>query len=166
MKRFFSAILGVAVAFSISASSFAQEGKAIGKDSKVTLEYSLTVDGELIDSSEGKPPFQYVQGAGMVIPGLEKGLEGMRAGEEKEIVVSSADGYGDVNPQAFQKVPKATFPADMVLQPGMYVEMKSNDGQSFPALVAEVGAEEMTLNFNHPLAGKELRFKVKVTGVE
>lgn len=166
MKRFFAVLLGLAVVFGLNAGSYAEGEKTIGKDSKVTLEYTLTVNGEVIDSSEGKPPFQYVHGAGMVIPGLEKGLEGARAGEEKEIVVSPGDGYGDVDPKAFHQVPKSTFPADMNLQPGMFVEMKSDDGQSFPAVIFEVQDDQVTLNFNHPLAGKELHFKVKVVNVE
>ncbi len=142
-----------------------EEKRVIGDNDVVTLEYTLTVDGEMVDSSEAHGPIDFIQGQGQIIPGLEKELYGMAVGESKEVVVSPEDGYGQPNPEAFMDVPKSEFPPEIPLEPGVGIQLRDPSGQVFDAFIEEVGEETVRLNFNHPLAGKELHFNVKVVGI-
>jgi len=133
----------------------------------VSLDYSLRLDegGEVIDSSVGQEPLEFLQGRGQLIPGLERELYGMAVGDEKDVVVAPADGYGDFDPEAFQLVPRDVFPPDMTLTPGMGLHMRDRTGQVFETYVAEVRPDGVLLDFNHPLAGKTLYFNVKIAGL-
>lgn len=138
----------------------------ITNGSTVSIEYTLTVDGQVVDTSDNRGPLTYKQGSGQIIPGLEKQLTGLKAGEEKSVVVPPAEAYGEIDPGAVQKVPLTTLPKDLKLEPGMALAMQGNDGQQFPVTVKEVDGEQVTLDLNHPLAGKTLQFQVKVVKVE
>ena len=131
----------------------------------VSMEYSLKVDGKVVDSSEGSEPLQYLHGAANIIPGLERELEGMSIGESKKVIVSAEDGYGETDEDAFVDVPRSEFPDDMPLNPGVEMELTTPDGQPMYARVESVEEEIVHLNMNHPLAGKELHFDVKVIGL-
>ena len=86
---------------------------AIESGSTVSIEYTLKDDaGQVLDSNEGRPPLRYVHGRQEIVPGLERALGGMRAGEEKQVTVSPGDAYGDVDPAAVAEVPKDLVPAD------------------------------------------------------
>ncbi len=80
------------------------EGTMIAEGKTVLIDYTLTVDGQVIDTSEGKQPLKYVHGEGGIIPGLEKELEGLSVGEQKQVVVAPADGYGEVNAEAVRRL--------------------------------------------------------------
>lgn len=138
---------------------------AVAANTRVSIEYTLTVDGSVVDSTEGKAPFQYVQGKGQIVPGLEKALEGLKAGEAKEVTVFPDEGYGTVDPAAFVEVAKSQLPEGVAAETGMVLQGTNPDGQSFRAIIAAVKADSVTLNLNHPLAGKILNFKVKVLSV-
>ncbi len=142
-----------------------QEKRVVGDNDVVSLEYTLTVDGEVVDSSEGHGPIEYIQGQGHIIPGLEKEVYGMAVGESKEVVVSPAEGYGEENPEAFVEVPKSEFPPEIPLEVGTPLQLRDQQGQVFDATIAEVKENTVLLNFNHPLAGKTLTFQIKVVGV-
>ena len=131
----------------------------------VSMEYSLRVDGKVVDSSEGGEPLEYLHGAANIIPGLERELEGMSIGESKNVIVPAADGYGEMDEDAFVDVPRKEFPDDMPLNPGVEMELTTPDGQPMYARVDSVEEEIVHLNMNHPLAGKELHFEVKVTAL-
>jgi len=137
----------------------------IEKGSKVSINYTLTVDGVVVDSSDGGDPLTYTQGAGEIIPGLESALAGLADGDKKSVVVEPAQGYGDHNPDAVQKVPRANFKDASELEAGMLVSGNSG-GQEFQAIVAEVTPTEITLDFNHPLAGKALHFEIEIVSVQ
>jgi len=142
------------------------EKRVVGDNDVVSMEYTLTVDGEVVDSSEGHGPVDFIQGQHHIIPGLEKALYGMAVGETKEITVSPEEGYGQPNPEAFMDVPKSEFPPEIPLEPGVGIQLRDpTSGQVFDAFIEEVGEETVRLNFNHPLAGKELHFQVKVVGI-
>lgn len=136
----------------------------IKKDSKVKIHYTLKVDGEVVDSSEGKDPLEYVQGAQHIIPGLEEALEGLKTGDKKEVTVSPEQGYGPHNPDAMQKVPKSAFHGADGLVVGEMV-MGNAGGREFQAKIVDVTDEEVTLDLNHALAGKTLEFSVEVVEV-
>lgn len=141
-----------------------QDTMKVADDFVVSLHYTLTLDdGQVVDSSEGGDPLQFLQGFGQIIPGLEKALYGMAVGDNKKVVVPAADGYGEVDPEAFQSVPRAIFPEDLELVEGMGLRMRDQDsGQLIETYVAEIGPNEVLLDFNHPLAGEELTFDVEI----
>ena len=136
-----------------------EEGK------KVTIHYKLEVEGETVDSSEGREPFTFIQGEGQIIPGLEKELEGHAVGDKVEAEIPPAEAYGEYDQAAVQSVPKSAFASTDELNVGDVVKGQGQQG-SFQARVAEIKDEEVTLDLNHPLAGKTLEFKVEVVGVE
>lgn len=143
------------------------DANSVGDDKVVSLDYTLRLDdGEVVDSSSGRDPLEFIQGQGQIIPGLEKELYGMEVGEEKAVTVSPEDGYGDHQADRVQTIPRNAFPDDMDLEEGMQVRLQdSNSGQVFEAFVEEIHPENVVLDFNHPLAGETLHFKVKVAGV-
>jgi FKBP-type peptidyl-prolyl cis-trans isomerase SlyD len=131
----------------------------------VSMNYTLHVDGEVMDSSEGHEPLEFLQGAGNIIPGLEQELYGMGLGESKTVIVQPEDGYGILDPDAFIDVPKEQFPANIPLEEGVEIQVTNQDGQAMSARIDSVSDESVRLDFNHPLAGKELHFDVKVVGL-
>lgn len=131
----------------------------------VSMEYSLHVDGELLDSSEGQGPLQFLVGYGNVIAGLEKEMLGMKIGDSKDVVVSPAEGYGEFDEEAFMEVPRDQFPQDMQLEVDAELTVRDDTGQARYARVEALDEKTVTLNFNHPLAGDELHFHVKVVAL-
>lgn len=129
---------------------------------QVSLEYTLTLeDKTVIETNVGREPMTYLQGAHEIVPGLEKGLVGLTKGEKKRVVVKPSEGYGEVDPKAVQEVKKSMIP-EQARKVGAQLEAKSPDGQSMFPVVTAVNDETVTLDFNHPLAGKMLVFDVKV----
>jgi len=137
----------------------------IKKGSQVRLHYTLTVDDEQIESSHGKDPLSYVQGSGEIVPGLEEAMEGMAIGEKKDVVVPAEKGYGDRVPDRACAVRKDVFQDSSDLTEGDIVTGQV-EGKLFRAKVVAVGEEDVTLDLNHPLAGKTLNFAVEIVGVE
>ena len=131
----------------------------------ITMEYTLKVDGEIIDTSEGNGPIEFIQGAGNIIPGLERELYGMAIGAIKNVVVIAQDGYGEVDPDAYTEVPRGQFPDNIPMETGTQLELHDQDGNPMHARIDKVGEATVRLDFNHPLAGKKLFFDVKVTGM-
>jgi FKBP-type peptidyl-prolyl cis-trans isomerase SlyD len=132
----------------------------------VSLAYTLRLDDdEIVDSSESDDPIEFVQGLGQIVPGLEQALVGLAVGDELDVVVSPADGYGEVDPDANEELPLDAFPADIDLEPGMELQVSDEAGEVYDAYVAEVRENSVVLDFNHPLAGETLNFHVKVVGV-
>lgn len=132
----------------------------------VGIDYTLRdEEGELIDTNEGYPPLEFLQGFGQIIPGLEQALNGMAVGEKKRVVVAPENGYGEYQPEAQETVPLDAFPEDMDVEEGMEIQVQDDDGQVLQAMVAEVDGDEVTLDFNHPLAGVTLYFDVRIASL-
>ena len=127
----------------------------------VSMEYTLTVEGEVVDSSKENGPIEFLQGHGNIIPGLESELAGMKAGDSKEVTVDPANGYGELDDEAFQEVARSEFPDEIKPELGMELQMRQGE-QIIEATVVEIGDEIVKLDFNHPLAGKTLNFSVKI----
>src|SRR5215216_1396799 len=138
---------------------------SVQKDVVVSMEYTLQVDGEEIDSSKGQAPLQFLVGYGNIISGLEREMMGMKVGDSKDVVVQPGDAYGEFDDEAFMAVPRDQFPKDMPLEEGLELTVKDDSGQSRYARVDTIDGDNVTLNFNHPLAGDELRFNVKVVSL-
>ncbi|MFC1594230.1 peptidylprolyl isomerase [Candidatus Omnitrophota bacterium] len=132
---------------------------------KVQLEYSIQVDGHVVDASNKGFPFQYTHGTDEVVLGLDPAqLEGMRVGETKSIVAK--DAYGPVNPDAFREVPKSTFPDVFDPKVGQMFQVPVQDGRPMPATVVKVNEETIVLNFNHPLAGRDVQYDIRIMAIE
>ncbi len=138
---------------------------SVQKDVVVSMEYTLQVDGEEIDSSKGQDPLQFLVGYGNVISGLEREMMGMKVGDSKDVVIQPVDAYGEFDDQAYMSVPRGEFPQDMPLEEGLELSVRDDSGQSRYARVDAIANDTVTLNFNHPLAGDELHFNVKVVGL-
>jgi FKBP-type peptidyl-prolyl cis-trans isomerase SlyD len=120
--------------------------------------------GEVVDSNMGEAPLSFMTGKQQIIPGLESRMQGMSAGESGDILVPAAEAYGEYNPEATQTIPREQF-AGIDLQEGMTLYGQSDDGQTVQVTVKSFNDQEVTVDFNHPLAGKDLLFTVNVTEV-
>lgn len=138
---------------------------SIQEGSIVQINYTLTVDGEVVDSSEDREPLSYTQGQDQIIPGLEKELIGLNVGDEKSVIVGPEEGYGTVDPKAFIEVPKDRLSPDVAPAIGMVLRGNDKDGQPFRATLSKIDDDSVTLDLNHPLAGKILNFQVKVVDI-
>ncbi|WP_201588574.1 FKBP-type peptidyl-prolyl cis-trans isomerase [Psychrobacter fozii] len=137
----------------------------IAKDTAVKFNYTLKDDeGNILDQSPEGQPLAYLHGHSNIIPGLEQQLEGKSAGEQVNAVVEPADGYGEYQEQAVQHVPRDNFQGVEDIQPGMQFQSEAG-GQVMLVTVTAVNDEEVTVDANHPLAGKRLTFDVEIQEV-
>ena len=131
----------------------------------VSMEYTLHVDGEQLDTSEGQGPLQFLVGYGNVISGLEQEMMGMKIGDSKDVVVQPENGYGEFDDDAFMEVSKKDFPTDMPLEEDAELTVRDEAGHARYARVDGIEGDTVRLDFNHPLAGAELHFSVKVVAL-
>ncbi|HET7922135.1 MAG TPA: peptidylprolyl isomerase [Gammaproteobacteria bacterium] len=137
----------------------------IARNTVVSIDYTLTDDtGAVLDSSNGQAPLAYLHGAGNIIAGLEEALEGKETGTELKVTVAPEKGYGPRNESMTQKVPRKMFDTEQEIKPGMRFHADSDHGPH-TVVVTAVDAEHVTVDGNHPLAGKQLNFEVKVVEV-
>ena len=142
------------------------KNETVKKGDKVTVEYTgKLADGNVFDTSDGKGPLSFEVGAKQVIPGFEAQVEGMKVGEEKTFNLSVEEGYGPMRDELKQEIPRDKLPADPEPKKGMMLMMTAPNGNQIPARIAEVKKDLVVIDINHPLAGKELTFTVKVVGV-
>lgn len=143
----------------------------IKKDDKVAVEYEGRFeDGEVFDSSkhgEHSHPLVFTVGARQVIEGFDNAVMGMKEGEEKEVKIAPKEAYGEYDSRLTQPVPRSEFnlPRNQQPQVGMTLMMQSPEGYRVPVRVSAVDDSSVTLDLNHPLAGKTLIFKIKVVGI-
>jgi len=167
MKTLAAALaVGCMVAVAAGIAEGKEGGRMIAEGRTVSFNYTLAVDGEVIETTQGREPLTYVHGNGALIPGLEKQLEGMEEGQEKNITIAPDDAYGAINPKAFQEVPKENLPKDIPLEVGMQLQARTREGHTTLVTVSEVKPDTVILNFNHPLAGKTLQFQVKILTIQ
>ena len=135
----------------------------VANDLVVSMHYTLTVDGQVLDTSYEDEPIVFLQGHGNIIPGLEREIYGLAVEERKEVFVHTADAYGDVDPDAITEVARDELPDDFPLEAGMEIELKNPTGEIVEARVVALSDESIKLDFNHPLAGKDLHFQIQIT---
>jgi FKBP-type peptidyl-prolyl cis-trans isomerase SlyD len=132
----------------------------------VTFNYTLKDnEGNLLDSTENGGPFTFITGNMQVLPGLEEALGSMIIGSKKNIKLAAADAYGEYDENAIQKVNRGLFPEEAELEIGMTYFAHSPEGQHIQFVVTKIENEDITVNFNHPLAGKDLEFDVHLLDV-
>jgi FKBP-type peptidyl-prolyl cis-trans isomerases 2 len=137
-----------------------------GKDKVIAIHYTLTVDGEKVESSHDRDEQLWILlGHGQLIPGLEKALEDHEAGETLQVEVAAADGYGERQEDQIQRMSKKYFPQANRLKPGMVTVLKLKDGGQRAVTVHKVGMSAIDVDLNHPMAGKTLHFDVAISDV-
>ena len=132
----------------------------------VRIHYTGTLtDGETFDSSEGRDPLEFQVGSGQIIPDLDQALPGMTVGDKKTVEVPADQAYGQPDPNAQQAVPRADIPEDIPLDLGTQLQVQTPQGQVMPVTVVDVTDEQVTLDANHPLAGKDLTFAIELVEI-
>lgn len=137
----------------------------VSPDTVVSIDYTLTDnEGEVIDTSEGREPLDYLHGHGNIIPGLEKALEGKTEGDELQVKVEPEEGYGPHRQELVQQVSMEAFAGMDKVEPGMRFNAESAQGP-LVVKVTKIEGEQVTIDANHELAGQELNFDVTVRGI-
>ena len=132
--------------------------------SKIKVHYTGTLDdGTVFDSSEGKEPLEFTIGENQVIEGFENAVKGMSLNQEKTFKIESKYAYGSVNDKLITDVPREKFPPQ--IEVGGRLILKGPERQNIPAVVTEVKEDVVTIDLNHPLAGKDLTFRIKIVGI-
>lgn len=137
---------------------------AIKKNQVIKLNYELKINGDIVDNNIGGEPIEFTFGAGDLIPGLESRIVDMKEGETKEISVPAAEAYGEYNEELSEIVPKEAFEG-IDLQIGLILEADTENGEVVKATVTEVTEKEVTVDYNHPLAGSDLEFTVTIKAI-
>ncbi len=137
-------------------------------DDNNTVKISYTgklSDGNIFDSSEGKDPLEFTIGNEEIISGLEEAVKGMEEGEEKSITIQPENAYGERRDDLYKELNRSDLPEDLVPEEGQQLVSKLSDGREIPLQVTEVKDETIVVDANHPLAGKELTFDIKLEGI-
>ena len=134
----------------------------------VSVHYHGTLnDGSTFDSSYDRgDPINFTVGSGMMIEGFENNIRGMSLGEKKKFTIPSDQAYGPHDEEAVQNIPREQFPQDMEIEPGLVVTGGRPNGQSVNATIVSENENTVTLDFNHPMAGKDLTFEVEIVHLE
>lgn len=122
-------------------------------------------DGTVFDSSANREPLEFTLGGGQVIPGFETGVLGMAPDEEKTVTIPVAEAYGEARQELIAQFPRDQFPDDFVPEVGQQLQLRQPNGQPIMVCVADVADDTVTLDANHPLAGKALTFELKLVGI-
>ena len=132
----------------------------------ISIEYTLNDanTNEQLDTNVGGAPLEFLSGMGQIIPGLEKEIENLPAGEKADVVVQPADGYGEYNEEAVQTLPKEQF-AGIDLVEGMSLYGTGESGETVQVVVKSLDEDDVTIDYNHPMAGKTLMFSVSILDV-
>lgn len=138
---------------------------SIQPGSKATLNYTLKVDGTVVDTSQGKEPLKVEIGSHQVIPGFEENLIGLKKGAKKSFTVAPDKGYGMPDPNLVQTVKKADIHDGDKIQEGSVLSGQTPDGNMFQARVTKIDGDNVTLDLNSPMAGKTLNFEVEIVDV-
>lgn len=132
----------------------------------VKVHYTGTLQGgEVFDSSREREPLEFTLGQGQLIPGFEKAVIGMSVGDTTTAEIPSAEAYGDKNPEMEVQIQKDQLPEGMEPQVGMQLQLNQPNGQAIPVQVTNVEGEEVTIDANHPLAGKDLTFDIELVEI-
>jgi FKBP-type peptidyl-prolyl cis-trans isomerase 2 len=132
----------------------------------VRIHYTGTLtDGSTFDSSEGRDPLEFTLGSGQVIPGFDKAVAGMEVGDSKTVEIAADDAYGEHNPDGRQPFPRQNVPDDIPMEIGTRLQMQTAEGKPMMVTIVEVTDEEIVLDANHPLAGKDLTFQIELVEI-
>ncbi len=140
--------------------------KTAKADDTVKVHYKGSLeDGQVFDTSENRDPLQFTMGAGQLIPGFENAVLGMSVDDIKTINIPFAEAYGPVQEELMQEISKTLLPEDLKVEAGMQLVSKQEDGAEVVVIVSEVKDETVVIDANHPLAGKDLTFEIKLVEI-
>ncbi|WP_062061012.1 FKBP-type peptidyl-prolyl cis-trans isomerase [Cellvibrio sp. OA-2007] len=140
---------------------------AIGPGTKITLHFALQLDnGDMVDSNFERAPATFTVGDGNLLPGFEKALFGMLEGEHKTLVIKPEDGFGQRNPNNIQEIARSQFSPDLELSEGLMLSFADAQKTELPGVVQRYDDEVVVVDFNHPLAGRDILFEVAIIKIE
>ncbi|HEY0892942.1 MAG TPA: peptidylprolyl isomerase [Cellvibrio sp.] len=140
---------------------------AIGPGTKITLHFALQLDnGDMVDSNFERAPATFTVGDGNLLPGFEKALFGMLEGEHKTVVIKPEDGFGQRNPNNVQEIARSQFSPDLELSEGLMLSFADAQKTELPGVVQRYDDEVVVVDFNHPLAGRDILFEVAIIKIE
>jgi len=142
------------------------ESPAIYHGSEVVMHFTITLeDGTVAETTAGEEPLKFVMGDETLVEGLELALFGLKAGDKQSLRIGPETAFGFADPDNVHAVDRADFPAEMAVEKGMIVSFAMPNGEEFPGMIKEVGDQQVTVDFNHPLAGHEILFDVEILEV-
>lgn len=140
---------------------------AVGPGTKVTLHFALQLEnGDIVDSNFEREPAVFTVGDGNLLPGFEKALFGMYEGDHKTLVIKPEDGFGQRNPNNIQEIPRSQFNAELELTEGLMLSFADAQKTELPGVVQKFDDEVVIIDFNHPLAGRDILFEVAILKIE
>lgn len=138
----------------------------IAPGSQISMHFALRLDGgDVVDSTFDATPARFTLGDGNLLPGFEEFLLGLTTGDHKTFSIPPEKAFGQPNPQNVQEMKRSTFPVDMPVAPGLMVSFADAQGAELPGVISRVDGDWVTVDFNHPLAGKTLQFEVQILEV-
>lgn len=138
----------------------------IAPGSQITMHFALKLeDGQVVDSTFERTPAKFAMGDGNLLPGFEEYLGGLATGDHKVFAIPPEKAFGQPNPQNMQEMKRNAFPVDMPVAPGLMVSFADAQGAELPGVITAVEGDWVTVDFNHPLAGKTLQFEVQILEV-
>lgn len=138
----------------------------VGPGRRVTLHFELALpDGELVDSNFHGNAAQFTVGDGSLLPGFEEALFGLRAGDELSRDLPAAQAFGERRPENVQAFPRFRFPADLAMEGGLMINFADAAGNEQAGVITDFSADRVTVDFNHPLAGRTIRFRARIVAV-
>jgi peptidylprolyl isomerase len=141
--------------------------RVVKKGDRVKVEYTgILKDGTIFDKSKTGKPLEFTVGSGQIIPGFDKAVEGMKLNEEKRVTIKAEDAYGKRDESLVREFPKKSLPKNFNPKKGMVVGLRDQNGRLIPRTVKDVTEKSIIIDFNHPLAGKDLTFNIKVVDIE
>jgi len=139
----------------------AKSGDAVKVHYKGTLD-----DGTVFDTSEGREPLEFKMGEGMMIPGFEAAVTGMAAGEKKTVKIPCMEAYGPIHPEGITEISRDGFPPDIGLKTGLQLQLSDKDGHIIVVAVSALSEKTVTIDANHPLAGRDLTFEIELVSIK
>jgi len=139
---------------------------SIQQNQVVTIHYTVKDDkGNVVDSTIGKEPLSFIFGMNQILPKLEEAIQDMLIGSKKAVELTPEDAYGEYHDDAVQTIERNEFPEGTELEEGMGFVANTADGRQLPFVIKEVSGNDITIDFNHPLAGKKLNFEVELIDI-
>jgi len=143
------------------------ESLRAGPETEVTLHFAVRLmDGTEMDATFGGEPATFVWGDESLLPGFEKALLGLKAGDKRSVFIDAENGFGVYNPDNIQQFQRKEFAEDLLLEPGVVVSFKDAAGGELPGVVSSFEDNWVMVDFNHPLAGRDLTFEVEIIAVQ
>ena len=140
--------------------------KTIAPGSQISMHFAIRLeDGQTVDSTFERMPARFALGDGNLLPGFEEYLLGLSIGDHQQFAIPPEKGFGQPNPQNIQEMKRSTFPVDMPVAPGLMVSFADAQGSELPGVISHAEGDWVTVDFNHPLAGKTLTFEVQILEV-